>query len=122
MQSLFYADSYSSSPGGMDFFFYGPQPVYDPCDLDPASPFSVPEVVPEVYSFTSSPYMYSPVPDYPMYDAPPMATSVPSSASSSCGSSCGSSWNLPCEEVPVPSFPVAPGEDSCPDSPPPQSK
>ncbi|KAJ5162121.1 hypothetical protein N7492_007513 [Penicillium capsulatum] len=127
MQSSYYSDSYSSSsgsPGGIDFFFYGSsQPVYDHVvDLDPASPFTVPEVVPEVYTFTSSPYMYSGVPEYPVYDAPPVATSVPSSASSSCGSSCGSSrWNLPCEEVPAPTFPVV-ADDSGPDSPPPQTK
>lgn len=109
----------------MDFFFYGPQPVYDHVvDLDAASPFTVPEVVPEVYTFTSAPYMYSGVPEYPVYDAPPMATNVPSSASSSCGSSCGSSsWNLPCEEVAAPTFPV-PCDDSASEShsPPPQSK
>lgn len=125
MQSSFYADSYaSSSPGGIDFFFYGSsQPVYDHvADLDPASPFTVPEVVPEVYTFTSSPYMYSGVPEYPVYDAPAIAPKIPSSASSSCGSSCGSSsWNHPAEEVPAPAFP-APCDDSGSDSPPPQSK
>ncbi|KAJ5594230.1 uncharacterized protein N7459_000438 [Penicillium hispanicum] len=134
MQSPFsYSDSsYSSSPGGMDFFFYGPQPVYDNlCDVDPASPFGVPEVGPEVFTFTSSPYVYSPVStEFSFYDVRPMATSVPSvpsSASSNCGSSCdsscggSSSWNLP-EEVPMPSYPIGPCEDSCPDSPPPASK
>ncbi|KAJ5115082.1 hypothetical protein NUU61_000841 [Penicillium alfredii] len=121
MQSPFsYSDSsYSSSPGGMDFFFYGPQPVYDSTmDLDPSSPFSVPEVVPEVYSFTSSPYIYPTVSDFPVYDTIPK--SVPSSASSVTSSS---SWNLPCEDVPMPTYPVGPvNYDSCPDSPPPASK
>ncbi|KAJ5233914.1 uncharacterized protein N7469_005680 [Penicillium citrinum] len=132
MQSPFsypesYASSYSSSPGGMDFF-YGmgaPQaPVYDSSfDLEPASPF-VPEVHPEIYSFTSSsPYMYSPpmqvkefpFKDFQMYEAPPMATSLPSSASSTCDSV---GWNIP-EEVPsVTSYPtMSMSEDSGPDTP-----
>ncbi|KAJ5153088.1 uncharacterized protein N7482_009566 [Penicillium canariense] len=127
MQSPFsYSDScYSSSPGGMDFFFYGSSPLYETnlCDLDAASPF-VPDLVPDAtYSFTSSPYMYSPVGNIPstFYDI--AATSVPSSASSSCGSSCGSnSWsNLP-EEVPMPNYPLTSCDDSGPDSPPVQSK
>ncbi|KAJ5692431.1 hypothetical protein N7462_001854 [Penicillium macrosclerotiorum] len=132
MQSPFsYADSaYSSSPGGMDFFFYGPpQPIYETnmCDFDAsASPFAVSEMVPEAaYSFTSSPYMYSSMNDVspPVYDPTTMATSVPSSASSSCGSTCGNNtWNVP-EEVTMPSYPIGPScDDSCPDSPSTQSK
>lgn len=109
-------------------FFYGmgaPQaPVYDSSfDLEPASPF-VPEVHPEIYSFTSSsPYMYSPpmqvkefpFKDFQMYEAPPMATSLPSSASSTCDSV---GWNIP-EEVPsVTSYPtMSMSEDSGPDTP-----
>ncbi|KAJ5460016.1 uncharacterized protein N7458_001568 [Penicillium daleae] len=115
MQSPFsYSDSssssYSSSPGGMDFFFYGaPQPIYEPalCDLDTtASPFAVSEVTPDAaYSFTSSPYI------------------VPSSASSTCGSTCGSSrWtNTMAEEVSMPNYPLT-SDDSGPDSPSTQSK
>lgn len=139
MQSPFsysdsYASSYSSSPGGMDFFYgMGPPqtaPVFDSSfDLDPVSPFvpevipeAIPEVHPEIYSFTSSPYMYSPtvpvkefpVKDFQMYGAPHMATSVPSPPSSTCGSACG--WNGP-EEVPMPSYPLSMCEDSCSDSP-----
>ncbi|KAJ5377627.1 uncharacterized protein N7496_005036 [Penicillium cataractarum] len=133
MQSPFsYTDSstsssYSSSPGGMDFFFYGPpQPIYEPamCDLDAAaSPFAVPEVVSDAtYSFTSSPYMYSPMHDFPPVYENPIATSVPSSASSTCGSTCGSStWNNVAEEVPMPNYPLT-SDDSGPDSPPAQSK
>jgi hypothetical protein len=109
MQSPFsYTDSYSSSPGGMDFFFYGPPPpVYDNlCDLDQASPFGVPEVVSDASSFpnsfTSSPYTVPTMSDYGhVYEAVPMATSVPSSASSSCGSSCGGNWNQ-ADELPMP--------------------
>ena len=132
MQSPFsYTDSsssYSSSPGGMDFFFYGsPQPIYEPalCDLDAAaSPFAVSEVIPDAaYSFTSSPYMYSPMHDFPPVYEHPVSTSVPSSASSTCGSTCGSSsWNnTMAEEVPMPSYPLA-SDDSGPDSPSTQSK
>ncbi|KAJ5965618.1 hypothetical protein N7481_012332 [Penicillium waksmanii] len=132
MQSPFsypdsYASSYSSSPGGMDFF-YGmgaPQaPVYDSSssfDMDPASPF-VQEVHPEIYSFTSSPYMYSPampikeipIKDFQMYEAPPMATSVPSSASSTCDSVGG--WNTH-EDLAITSYPLSLVEDSGPESP-----
>lgn len=132
MQSPFsYTDSstsssYSSSPGGMDFFFYGPpQPIYEPamCDLDAASPFAVSEVIPDAtYTFTSSPYMYSPMHDFPPVYENPIATRVPSSASSTCGSTCGSStWNNVAEEVPMPNYPIT-SDDSGPDSPPAQSK
>lgn len=124
MQSPFsYADSsYSSSPGGMDFFFYGPTPIYDNlCDLDSASPFAMSEVMPEACSFpssfTSSPYMIPPMNDYgTVCDASTMATSVSSSASSSCGSSCGGSMSQ-AEEVPMPNYPSGQYDDSCPDSP-----
>jgi hypothetical protein len=132
MQSPFsYTDSstsssYSSSPGGMDFFFYGPpQPIYETalCDLDATSPFAVSEVVPDAaYSFTSSPYMYSPMHDFPPVYETSTATSVPSSASSTCGSTCGSSsWNNMPEEVPMPNYPLT-SDDSGPESPPTQSK
>lgn len=129
MQSPYnYPDStYSSSPGGMDFFFYGPPPsIYEnPCDLDPASPFAMSDVMPEACSFpssfTSSPYMIPRMNDYgPVYDAHPVATSVPSPASSNCGSSCAGSWSQ-AEEVPMPNYPLGSFDDSGPDSPP-QSK
>ncbi|KAJ5288992.1 hypothetical protein N7478_002022 [Penicillium angulare] len=118
--------SYSSSPGDMDFFFYGPS-VYDKLyDIDAASPFSTPEFAPEFvsepmsYSFTSAPAPYV----HPsIYDANILATGLPSpAASSSCGSSYGS-MNM-ADEVPVPAgmFPSAPGEDSGPESPPTASK
>lgn len=107
-------------------FFYGmgaPQaPVYDSSfDMDPVSPFA-PDVHPEIYSFTSSPYMYSPtVPvkeipmkDFQMFEAPPMATSVPSSASSTCDSAYG--WNYH-EELSVTSCPLNMSEESGPESP-----
>lgn len=123
MQSPFsYTDSYSSSPGDMDFFFHGPAPpVYDNLrDLDSASPFAVSEVVPDVSSFpnsfTSSPYMVPTMNDYGhVYEAVAMATSVPSSASSCCGSSYGGSRNH-AEEVPMPNIPMGSFDDSCPDS------
>lgn len=120
MQSPFsYSDSYTSSPGGMDFFFYGP-PVYDNmCDIDTQF---VPDVMPEPYTFTSgpsAPFAYAPaMPEFTVYDPSVMATSMPSPASS-CGSSYGgSSFHLP-EEVPVPNYHFAPSEDATtPDSPP----
>jgi len=110
----------------MDFFFYGPpQPIYETalCDLDAASPFAGSEVIPDaVYSFTSSPYMYHPMHDFPPVYETSTATSVPSSASSTCGSSYdSSSWNNMPEEVPMPNYPVT-SDDSGPDSPPAQSK
>lgn len=128
MQSPFsYTDSYSSSPGGMDFF-YGSTPGYETlCDLDAASPFAMSEVMPEACSFpssfTSSPYMIPPLSDTgPIYDVSTIATSVPSSASSTCGSSYGGSMSQ-AEEVPLPTSnnPWRHYDDSCPDSPP-QSK
>lgn len=108
--------SYSSSPGGMDFFFYGSTtPIYDTlCD----SPFPISDVLPEPpsfpNSFTSSSYMIPPMTAEPgpIYDPSTMATSVPSSA----GSTCGSSHTSHVEEVPMPTYPLA-QEDSCPDSP-----
>ncbi|KAJ6111881.1 hypothetical protein N7523_007942 [Penicillium sp. IBT 18751x] len=116
-----YADSYSSSPGGMDFFFYGPPPpVYDNlCDLDATNPFTVSEGVPDVSSFpnsfTSSPYMVPTMHDYGhVYEPAAMATSVPSSASSSCGSNYGS-WTQ-AEEVPLPNIQMSSFDDSCSDS------
>lgn len=130
MQSPFsYTDSYSSSPGGMDFFFHGSTSAYEPlCDLDAASPFAMSEVMPEARSFpssfTSSPYMIPPLQDNgPVYDASIIATSVPSSASSTCGSSYGGSMSQ-AEEIPPPTsnHPWRPHyDDSCPESPP-QSK
>lgn len=113
----------------MDFFFYGPS-VYDKqlydVDATSASAFSTPDFAPEFvsepvsYSFTSAPnpqYVYSSV-----YEPPVMATGFPSPApSSSAGSSYGSSFNM-AEEVPMPNFPIAPGEDSGPESPPAPSK
>jgi hypothetical protein len=116
-----YTDSYSSSPGGMDFFFYGPPPVYDNlCDLDQSSHFTVPEVVPDVSSFpnsfTSPSYMVPTMNDYGhVYEAAAMANSVPSSASSSCGSNYGGGWNH-AEEVPMPNIPMSSFDDSCSDS------
>lgn len=126
MQSPFsYTDSsYSSSPGGMDFFFYGP-PVYDNiCDMDNTH-FAVPDVMPEpapAYTFTGTPsaYAYAPaIPEFSIYDPSVMATSMPSPVSS-CGSSYGgSSFQAP-EEVPVPNFHFAPTTEDAttPDSPP----
>ncbi|CAL5866282.1 uncharacterized protein PFLUO_LOCUS489 [Penicillium psychrofluorescens] len=115
-----------SSPGEVDFYFYHPQPqapIYDSplYDLEPSSPFGVPEV--EVFSFTSSPYAFPAMPDMPVYDAPRMPTSAPTSyASSHCGSNSGS-WT---PELIMPSYPMSSasstGYDSCPDSPPPVSK
>jgi hypothetical protein len=130
MQSPFsYTDSsssssYSSSPGGMDFFFYGPpQPIYETALCDTASPFAVSEVIPDAaYSFTSSPYMYHPMQEFPPVYETSTATSVSSSASSTCGNSYdSSSWNNIPEEVPMPNYPVT-SDDSGPDSPPAQSK
>ncbi|KAJ6157852.1 hypothetical protein N7470_005444 [Penicillium chermesinum] len=127
MQSPFsYTDSYTSSPGGMDFFFYGP-PVYDNvCDVDT----HFVDVMPEPYTFTSgpsapgAPYACAPtMPDFTVYDPSVMATSMPS-PTSSCGSSYSSSFHVP-EEVPVPKyhFAPAPSEDvTTPDSPPAPSK
>jgi hypothetical protein len=105
----------------MDFYFYHPQPqapIYDSplYDLEPSSPFGVPEV--EVFSFTSSPYAYPAMADVPMYDAPRMPTSAPTSCASSSGS-----WT---PELIMPSYPMSSssstGYESCPDSPPPVSK
>ncbi|KAI2786548.1 hypothetical protein POX_g08934 [Penicillium oxalicum] len=136
MQSPFhYSDyapsysSYASSPGEIDFFFYGPTPpTYDPAlgDLDTTTPFGVPEFLAgsaSAYSFTSAPCMYSPGPEVaPVYDTP-IATSAPSSAGSSCGSVYGGSpWHTtPEEQLPMPSFPLQ-SDDSGPDSPMSQSK
>ncbi|KAJ6031044.1 hypothetical protein N7540_001776 [Penicillium herquei] len=124
------SSSYSSSPGDIDFFFYAPT-VYDKLyDVDPNSFPSTPEFAPEFvsepgsYSFTSAPttqpqYVY---PGTSVYDTSMMATGFPSpAASSSGGSSYGSSFNMP-EEVPMPSYPIIPGEESGPESPPAPSK
>lgn len=110
-----FSSSYSSSPGGMDFFFYGSTPIYDTlCD----SPFPMSDVLSEPpsfpNSFTSSPYMIPPMTAEPgpIYDPSPMGTSAPSSASSTCGSS----YTSHAEEVPMStSFPPV-QEDSGPDS------
>ncbi|CAG7924673.1 unnamed protein product [Penicillium olsonii] len=119
MQSPFsYSDSfssYSSSPGGMDFFFYGSQPVYDSlCDLDSAS-FPMQEVTPDVYGVTSSPFTYTSPHDYPVFDQ----QMVPQSAPSSCGSSYSSNFNFPAEDISLPQYPVT--YDSGCDSPAPIS-
>lgn len=111
-----YPSSYSSSPGGMDFFFYGSTtPIYDTlCD----SPFPISDVLSEPpsfpSSFTSSPYMIPPMiaEPGPIYDPSTMATGVASSASSNCGSSYANY----AEEVPMPTYPPA-QEESFPDSP-----
>lgn len=122
MQSPFnytdsYSSSYSSSPGSMDFFFYGGQPVYDTlCDVDATSPFPMQEVTPELYSITSSPYTYQRPHDYPVFDRPAM----PQSAPSSCGSSYSSSFNFPSEDIALPSYPISEYESSA-DSPAPQA-
>lgn len=123
MQSPFnYPDSYSSyssSPGGMDFFFYGGQPVYDSLgDLD-STPFPMQEVNPEVYGITSSPYTYTSPHEYPEYPVfnPRM---VPQATPSSCGSSYSSSFNFPAEDIALPQYPSA-GYDSGSDSPAPTS-
>ncbi|KAJ5885192.1 hypothetical protein N7495_009702 [Penicillium taxi] len=131
MQSNFNYEQYSPSPSypssPVDYYFYGAPQIYDRIyDIDTCSPFSSgkAEVTPDAYSFTSSPYFYSPVNDYSTYyDAQAMTTSVASPASSTCGSTCGNSWNM-LEEIPMPSFPIpmAIGDDSCPDSPPATSK
>ena len=128
MQSPFsYSDSYSSyssSPGTMDFFFYGSQPVYDSfCDLEATSPFPMQEVAQEVYGITSSPYTYQvqhdypAQPDYPVFDRPVM----PQSAPSSCGSSYSSNFNFPAEDISLPPYPISEYESSS-DSPAPASK
>lgn len=122
MQSSFnYTDSpYSSSPGSMDFYFYGSPQIYDTTyDVDPASPFAMSDVMSEACSFpssfTSSPYMIPPMNDFtPVYDHPTLATSIPSSASSTCSSIYGSMAQP--EEVPMPIYPLS-RYDSYPDSP-----
>ncbi|OGE49638.1 hypothetical protein PENARI_c020G00051 [Penicillium arizonense] len=125
MQSPYYPDSYSSyssSPGGMDFFFYGAQPVYDPlCDLDPISPFPIQEVAaPDVYNITSSPY-YPTTHEFPVFERQIMPQSA-----SSCASSCASSsFNFPGEDIALPNYPVSVSGyeyESGSDSPAPASK
>ncbi|CAG8094479.1 unnamed protein product [Penicillium salamii] len=116
MQSPFsYSDSfssYSSSPGGMDFFFFGGQPVYDSlCDLESA-PLPMQEVTPDVYGITSSPYTYTSPPEYPVFDQ----RMVPQSAPSSCGSSYSSSFNFPAEDISLPQYPMTRCDSGC-DSP-----
>ncbi|KAJ5357310.1 hypothetical protein N7541_004468 [Penicillium brevicompactum] len=110
MQSPFNYDSYSSyssSPGGMDFF-YGGQPVYDSlCDLNPTS-FPMQEVTPELYGITSSPYTYaSPheYPEFPVYTPRLVPQSTPSSCGSSYSSSYSSSFNFPAEDIALPQYP-----------------
>jgi hypothetical protein len=124
MQSPFaYSDSYSSystSPGGMDFFFYGGQPVYDPlCDLEATTPFPMQEVNPEVYAITSSPYTYTTPPEYPVFNQRVVPQSAPSSCGSSHSSSYSSSFNFP-EEISLPQYPTS-AYDSGSDSPAPAS-
>ncbi|KAJ6178715.1 hypothetical protein N7519_009176 [Penicillium mononematosum] len=127
MQSPFnypdsYSSSYSSSPGTMDFFFYGGQPVYDTlCDLDTAASFPMQEVTPEAYGITSSPYTYQRPQDFPVFDRPVMPQSAPSSCGSSYSSSYSSSFNFPSEDVSLPSYPISEYEPSA-DSPAPASK
>ncbi|CAG8910010.1 unnamed protein product [Penicillium egyptiacum] len=125
MQSTFsYSDSYSSyssSPGTMDFFFYG-QPVYDtPCDLDTTGSFPMQDVAPELYGITSSPYTYQSPHDYPVFDRPVMPQSASSSCGSSYSSSYSSSFNFPSEDISLPSYPISEYEPSA-DSPAPASK
>lgn len=131
MQSPYhYSDSYasySSSPGGMDFFFYGAQPVYDPvCDLETATSFPMQEASPDVYSITSSPSTHASPQEYPFF-APRM---IPQSAPSSCGSSYSGSYSssynssyngfhFPTEELGLPQYPITSttGYDSRSESP-----
>ncbi|KAJ5154394.1 uncharacterized protein N7500_009833 [Penicillium coprophilum] len=125
MQSPFnYPDSYSSyssSPGSMDFFFYGSQPVYDPlCEID-TSPFPIQEVAPELYNVTSSPYTYQVPHDYPVFDRPVMPQRAPSSCGSSYSSSYSSSFNFPSEDITLPSYPIGEYESGT-ESPAPVSK
>lgn len=126
MQSPFnytdsYSSSYSSSPGSMDFFFYGGQPVYDTlCDIDTTSPFPMQEVTPELYGITSSPYTYQRPHDYPVFDRPAMPQSAPSSCGSSYSGSYSSSFNFPSEDIALPSYPISEYESSA-DSPVPQA-
>ncbi|KAJ5780624.1 hypothetical protein N7457_005784 [Penicillium paradoxum] len=131
MQSPFsYSDSYSSyssSPGSMDFFFYGSQPVYDSlCDLDAISPLPMQEVAQEVYGITSSPYTYQEPQEYPTRQDYPVfdRSTMPHGAPSSCGSSYSSyssNFNFPAEGMNLPNYPT--GEyESGPDSPAPTSK
>ncbi|QQK48068.1 Zinc finger, C2H2-like [Penicillium digitatum] len=119
MQSPFnYTNSYSSSPGSMDFFYSG-QPVYDSlCDLDATSPFPMQKVAPELYNITSLPYTHQRPYDYPVFDRPAMPQGAPSSCGSSY-SSYSSSFNFPSEEINLPSYPISEYESSA-DSPAPQ--
>ncbi|KAJ5970813.1 uncharacterized protein N7479_000731 [Penicillium vulpinum] len=119
MQSQFsypdsYSSSYSSSPGSMDFFFYGGQPVYDTlCDLDATSPFPMQEVTPELYNITSSPYTYQRPQDFQLFERPAMPQSAPSSCGSSysgtgsyTNSSYSGSFNFPSEDMVLPAYPT----------------
>jgi hypothetical protein len=126
MQSPFhYSDSYSSyssSPGSMDFFFYGSQPVYDSlCDIDTTNSFPMQEVPQDLYGITSSPYTYQRAHDYQVFDRPAMPQSAPSSCGSSYSSSYSNSFNFPSEDINLPSYPIGEYESGA-ESPAPASK